>query len=263
MGQTAERLLELLDQYGGDEKQILRENRELEYFYALSDMRENLLEWYPFGREDALLQIGSGFGAMTGLFAARAGEVTVLDGDEEDLAVNRRRHGGRDNINYVNCTLDEYAARAAKGGETAPGGAGLYDCVTLVDGLGENPEETIALAKSLVRPGGVLLLAADNPLGLKHWAGAPAEAGAMGRTRLLELLPGAECYYPLPDYRAASEIYSDGRLPGKGDLTGMVISYDYPQFLRTDVGASWDKICQEGSFREFANSYLMVWRRHG
>ena len=85
----------------------------------------------------------------------------------------------------------------------------------------------------------------------------------MGRARLLELLPGAECYYPLPDYRAASEIYSDGRLPGKGDLTGMVISYDYPQFLRTDVGASWDKICQEGSFREFANSYLMVWRRHG
>ena len=147
MGQTAERLLELLEQYGGDEKQILRENRELEYFYALSDMRENLLEWYPFGREDALLQIGSGFGAMTGLFAARAGEVTVLDGDEEDLAVNRRRHGGRDNINYVNCTPDEYAARAAKGGETAPGGAGLYDCVTLVDGLGENPEETIALAK--------------------------------------------------------------------------------------------------------------------
>ena len=40
MGQTAEKLLELLEQYGGDEKQILRENRELEYFYALSDMRE-------------------------------------------------------------------------------------------------------------------------------------------------------------------------------------------------------------------------------
>ena len=98
---------------------------------------------------------------------------------------------------------------------------------------------------------------------IQEAASAPAEAGAMGRTRLLELLPGAECYYPLPDYRAASEIYSDGRLPGKGDLTGMVISYDYPQFLRTDVGASWDKICQEGSFREFANSYLMVWRRHG
>ena len=51
MGQTAEKLLELLEQYGGDEKQILRENRELEYFYALSDMRENLLEWYPFGEK--------------------------------------------------------------------------------------------------------------------------------------------------------------------------------------------------------------------
>lgn len=256
MGQTAEKLLELLEQYGGDEKQILRENRELEYFYALSDMRENLLEWYPFGGEDTLLQIGSGFGAMTGLFAARVKAVTVLDGDETDLAVNRKRHGGRDNINYVNCTVKEYAAKAE-------GSEPLYDCVTLVDGLGEDPEETIALAKMFVKPGGVLLLAADNPLGLKHWAGAPKEPGAMGKERLAALLPGAECYYPLPDYRAAWEIYSDRRLPAKGDLTGMVISYDYPEFLRTDVGASWDTICQEGSFREFANSYLMVWRRHG
>lgn len=288
MGQTAEKLLELLEQYGGDEKQILRENRELEYFYALSDMRENLLEWYPFGTEDNLLQIGSGCGAMTGLFGARVKTVTVLDGDETDLAVNRKRHGACDNINYVNCTLKEYAAKAAgeapvaaskhSSGEApaavsehfsgaasaaAPCSDFQYDCVTLVDGLGEDPEETITLAKMFVKPGGVLLLAADNPLGLKHWAGAPKEPGAMGRERLAALLPGAECYYPLPDYRAASEIYSDRRLPAKGDLTGMVISYDYPEFLRTDVGASWDTICQEGSFREFANSYLMVWRRHG
>ena len=256
MGQTAERLLELLEQYGGDEKQILRENRELEYFYALSDMRENLLEWYPFGKNDTLLQIGSCCGAMTGLFAERTKEVTVLDGDGTDLEVNKRRRGSWKNINYVNCTLKEYGKRTAES-------PAQYDCVILADGLGEDPEETVALAKMFVKPGGVLLAAADNPLGLKHWAGAPKEAGAIGRDRLMALLPGAECYYPLPDYRAASEIYSDKRLPAKGDLTGMVISYDYPQFLRTDVGASWDTICEEGSFREFANSYLMVWRRHG
>ena len=260
MGQTAERLLELLEEYGGDEKKILEDHRELEYFYALSDIRENLLEWFPFDPNGRILQIGSGCGALTGLLARRGKQVTVIDGDETDLKVNRIRRGALGNIDYVNCNLGQYMEQAGDGRGNA---ADPFDCVVMADGLGETPEESIEVAKAFVKPGGVLLLAADNPLGLKHWAGAPKETGAIGKERLCALLPEAECYYPLPDYRAASEIYSDRRLPAKGDLTGMVISYDYPEFLRTDVGASWDSICQEGKFPEFANSYLMVWRRHG
>ncbi len=254
MEQTARELLKLLEEYGGDEKKLLDEHKELEFFYALSDIRENLLEWFPFEKEWNLLQIGSGFGALTGLLAGKTGQVTVLCADGEDLEVNRKRWENRGNIRYVNGSLEKYAEQEK--------GAG-FDCVVMADGLGEDPEQAISLAKELVRPEGVLLAAADNPLGLKHWAGVPEEAGAIGLERLRALLPGGECYYPLPDYRTAWEIYSDHRLPAKGDLTGMVISYDYPQFLRTDVGTSWDRICQEESFPQFANSYLMVWRRHG
>lgn len=254
MEQTAKELLRLLEEYGGDEKRLLDEHKELEYFYALSDIRENLLEWFPFEENGTLLQIGSDFGALTGLLSRKTGQVTVTDPDGENLEVNRRRWESRGNIRYVNGSPEEIREKTGEDG---------FDCVVMAGGLGADPERTVSLAKELVKPGGTLLLAADNPLGLKHWAGVAAGEGAVGVARLKALLPESLCYYPLPDYRTAWEIYSDERLPRKGDLTGMVISYDYPAFLRTDVGASWDSICQEGRFPEFANSYLMVWRRHG
>ena len=55
MKQIEKELMELLKAYGGDRKQALKEHPGLEYLYALSDQRENLMEWYPF-RADACLQ---------------------------------------------------------------------------------------------------------------------------------------------------------------------------------------------------------------
>ena len=48
MKQIEKELMELLKAYGGDRKQALKEHPGLEYLYALSDQRENLMEWYPF-----------------------------------------------------------------------------------------------------------------------------------------------------------------------------------------------------------------------
>ena len=108
------------------------------------------------------------------------------------------------------------------------------------------------------------MAAADNPSGLKHWAGAPREQFSIGRKRLKKLMgPEAVCYYPFPDYKLPVEIYSENYLPEKGDLSGTVISYDYPEFLKADIGASYDMICEEGQFEEFANSFLMIWRKNG
>ena len=40
-------LLEILKEYKGNRKLALKEHIRLDYLYALSDQRENLLEWYP------------------------------------------------------------------------------------------------------------------------------------------------------------------------------------------------------------------------
>ena len=57
-------LIRILRTYKGDRKQALKEHVRLDYLYALSDQRENLVEWYPFRGDGCLLEAGSGYGAL-------------------------------------------------------------------------------------------------------------------------------------------------------------------------------------------------------
>lgn len=244
----------LLKKYGTDYKRALRENRRLDYLYALGALRENLLEWYPFKQEGILLQAGADFGALTGLFAGKVRQVTVLDESEEALNVVKLREKERDNIQYSFGTLRQHAQEMA----------GAYTYVTLIGGLEETKEqrrEQIAAAKALLAPGGTLILAACNRFGMKYFAGAKREEGCVTKNELNELLAGGIYYYPMPDYRLPSAIYSEQYLPKKGDLTNDLALYDYPQYLLLDVGAAYDAVCEDGQFDQFANSFLVIWEK--
>ena len=86
-------LLDLLEKYKGDAEAALRGETSPWCLYAFSPLRENLFEWLEIGKKDRVLQVGSDYGSCTGLFAERAGEVVVLDPLDENLEVNRKRHG--------------------------------------------------------------------------------------------------------------------------------------------------------------------------
>ncbi|MEW3562678.1 class I SAM-dependent methyltransferase, partial [Enterococcus avium] len=88
------------------------------------------------------------------------------------------------------------------------------------------------------------------------------DAVSATKKNLEELLAGGSFYYPMPDYKLPSVIYSDRYLPKKGDLTGMPALYDYPEYLLMDVGAAYDAVCEDGQFENFANSFLVIWSAH-
>ncbi len=255
MDDRNKKILALLDKYGTDLKRALKENKKLEYLYALAELRENLLEWYDFRKEGHLLQAGADFGALTGLFAKKCASVTVLDPQEENLETVRVRYQGKTNIEYLCGSLTDYAK------EAGPGGG--YDYVTLIGTL--RPEEPVQAqveaAKRLLAPGGVLLFAACNRFGMKYFAGAGRDAVTVTKRELFTLFPGGTFYYPMPDYKLPNEIFSDRYLPKKGDLSGALAVYDYPKYLLMDVGAAYDAVCEDGQFDNFANSFLVVWEK--
>ena len=76
-------ILDMLDQYGKDTDGALMNGEGSEVLYAFSAMRENLFEWFPFGAEKKLLQVGGGYGALTGLYARKVREVVVIDPVDE------------------------------------------------------------------------------------------------------------------------------------------------------------------------------------
>ncbi len=262
------KLLGLIKTYGADGKAILGANPRLEYLYALSPQRENLVEWYPFRGEGTLLEVGSDFGALTGLYARRVSRVDVLDPSWANLEINRLRHaerGAHKNIHYVQGTLSEYLALTKD----------RYDYVTLIGDMEQNEkddrdhEEQIRMAKQILKPGGELILAVCNPFGVRYWAGAVKDGYSLSKKAVTRLLSeredgsDLEFYYPMPDYKLPVMIFSDARPPKEGELTDTVAAYDFPDYPFFDMGAAYDDVCRDGRFDQYASSYFVIWRKGG
>ena len=129
-------------------------------------------------------------------------------------------------------------------------------------------------------PEGRIVIAIENKYGLKYFAGCKEDhigsyfsgienytVGGGVRTfsrRGLEKI-FKECnvkeysfYYPYPDYKFMTTVYSDAYLPGKGELHDNIRNFDRDRMLLFDEKSAFDGIVEDGLFSIFANSYCAV-----
>lgn len=282
-GDVEERLLAAVKD-NADPEEILKNENEWAFLYHLSPIRENLLEWYDFpGIADSspvsLLEIGSGCGALTGLFCRKTDRVVGIDLSKRRSTINAYKNKEVDNLeiyvgNFTDIEIDE-----------------KFDYVTLIGVLeyscyyvgGDDPfGEMIRRTKEYLKPGGTLIIAIENKYGMKYFAGAPEDhtgrafdgiTGYRGVDRVrtfsgkgIERLikengfDSLEFYYPMPDYKLPGEVFSERRLPGPGSFTDSVAAYDRDRYELFDEAAAFDEICREGDFPFFANSFLIFCR---
>jgi len=206
-------ILDLLKKYDHDTNAALAGENCPQCLYAFSPLRENLFEWVEFETDSRILQIGSDYGSFTGILAERAGEVVVLDPRDENLEVNRLRHGERANVIYVRGDLrdqvqwkkEELAKlKAESDGNAAIGIGGRnaelfkvykpkagaetdvkavmfrpFDYIVfggfLMECKKEEAEGLLREAADYLKPGGVMLAAVENETGVRYWMGAPKQ----------------------------------------------------------------------------------------
>ena len=233
-------LLDLLEKYKGDAEAALRGETSPWCLYAFSPLRENLFEWLEIGKKDRVLQVGSDYGSCTGLFAERAGEVVVLDPLDENLEVNRKRHGEKENLCLVRGELPKAGTESLgwkeyKGKERAAeeldalykDGFDYVILPSMLSGTEKNgAADLLARAAALVRFGGTAML-----------------------------------YYPVPDYRYPVTIYSDGYLPQTGDVTNISARLDGPGLWFGNEEKAMANACRNGDFTKFTNSFLGMWEK--
>ena len=254
-------ILDLFRQYGSSPEGIrkaLDSQSGPEVLHALSDIRENLLEWLDYTGCGEVLQIGSGYGVLTGLLASRCTHVAVMDEADENLAVNQER-----NKIYTNITYGYKAG--AEAGQPEPS----FDLVVMA-GLrkGQEIQDAAAFGASFLKQEGRLVIACENALGLRYLAGADHEEGFCTRKQAEEAcreagLARADFYYPVPDHRMPVSLYSDRYLPGKGDITSPSVSYDGPRYACLNEGEVYDRLIEENDFGRFANSFLIIASKDG
>ena len=247
------KLISLIREYGEDRTAALNSCVDLDCFMALSPLRENLLEWYEFQADGELLQAGADYGALTGLFKRRVKAVTVWDESEDQRKIVRERFPETSGGAPVSCVGGSLGELLKAGKQ--------YDYVVCAGGFKEPEAEWAEILRDLVKPGGTVIAAVCNRFGLKYLAGGKRDEVSLTRSRLSALFPGCAFYYPMPDYRVPTVIYSDRCLPAKGELAGIHTLYDFPEYPSVDVGAEFEAACEDGQFANFADSFLIIWKK--
>lgn len=258
---------------------IIEEKKSWPIFYHLSPFRTNIIDWIPFKKTDKVLEIGAGCGAITGALAKKAGSVTCIDLSKKRSMVNAYRNRDCDNITIMVGNFKDIEPHLGDD----------YDYVLLIGVFeygqayigGATPyEDFMRICNRHRKLDGRMIIAIENKFGLKYWAGCREDhlgtyfsglegyhEGGSARTftrhgleKILEKVGIYEYsfYYPYPDYKFMTTIYSDRYLPKKGELTNNLRNFDRERVLLFDEKQVFDQIIDEKEFPLFSNSYLLV-----
>ena len=259
--------------------EIIEERKDWAVLYHLSPLRENIVNWVPVKKTDKVLEVGSGCGAITGALSRMAGTVDCIDLSRKRSLINAYRHPDCDNVTIKLGNFQDIEPELACD----------YDYIFLIGVFeygqsyigGEQPFETfMTILKKHLAGGGRMVIAIENRFGLKYWAGCKEDhlgtyfEGIEGyprgggvrtftRKRLEDICHAAgveeySFYYPYPDYKFMTTVFSDERLPRLGELSDNMRNFDRDRMLLFDEKNVFDSILQEGLFPLYSNSYVLV-----
>lgn len=281
-GETEDEILEIAKDYAAVEyPRIIEERQKWEVLYHLSPLRENIVEWLPINRSMKVLEVGSGCGAITGALSRRAGEVTCVELSKKRSMINAYRHMEADNVTIHVGNFQDVEPDLPKD----------YDYICLIGVFEyaqayigsetESPyDDFLRIIKKHLKAGGHIAIAIENKFGLKYWAGCREDhlgtyftgiedypEGGVVRTFTKEGLLSiarrcgfkeAQMYYPYPDYKFMTSLYSDKRLPRCGELSNNKCNFPQDRIQLFDEKRVFDTILKEGQFPLFSNSYMML-----
>ncbi len=259
--------------------QIIEEKKSWPVLYHLSSQRENIVSWLPINKDMKVLEIGSGCGAITGALSKKAGSVTCVDLSKKRSLINAYRHEDCDNVTI----------RVGNFQDIEPKLDIDYDYALLIGVFeygqsyigGQTPfKDFLKIIRKHVKNDGKIVIAIENKYGLKYWAGCredhlgtffsnienyPDGGGVRtfskkGLERIFDRCGESEYsfYYPYPDYKFMTTLYSDKYLPKTGELYNNLRNYDRDRMLLFDEKKVFDGLIEEEMFPFYSNSYLVV-----
>jgi SAM-dependent methyltransferase len=251
--------------------------------YHLSRERSNLIRPLRLTEAHRVLEIGAGTGAVSRAIGETGARVVALEGALPRARAAAARCRDLDNVEIVCGALEAF---------DDPGGFDLVCLVGVLEyaGAGEtgtDPESFLKQAASHLRPGGTLLVAIENQIGLKYligyeedhlgrpWAGVegyPENIGVrtFSRRRLGALLDSCglqsqQWFYPFPDYKLPTVVVADAAYDesdGPGFVDQIVRSPagggDGPPSMLCDDRRAHQVLLEAGLGREVANSFLVL-----
>lgn len=279
-GEIEDELLDIVQNYEEKEfESIISERKKWAIIYHLSNLRTNIIEWMPITKGQTVLEIGSGCGAITGALADKAEKVTCIELSKKRSLINAYRNNKRDNIEILLGNFEDIEKDINE----------KYDYITLIGVFeygeayisNDNPYENFlkTISKHL-KENGKIIIAIENKLGLKYWAGCKEDhvgkyfesiegytntygVKTFSKKELETIVKSSgfnnyKFYYPYPDYKLPTNIYSDSYLPKTGELNNNMRNFDRERMIIFDEAKVYDTLIKEELFPIYSNSYLIV-----
>jgi 2-polyprenyl-3-methyl-5-hydroxy-6-metoxy-1,4-benzoquinol methylase len=253
--------------------------------YHLSASRGNLLRPLAHRLKGNILEIGAGCGAITRFLGENGGEIVAIEGSSRRAMIAAERTRDLKNVTVVNDHFDRFDTTFR------------FDVITLIGvleysgvfGSGEDPVQSmLESARRLLKPDGVLLVAIENQLGLKYFAGALEDHLSVPMVGIQGLYshPGVETFgrveltrrfrqagfqhvelaLPFPDYKLPTSVvlpaansescsFDGSILAAQTASRDIQISSDQLTF---SLECAWTIIGQNRLLPDLANSFLFA-----
>lgn len=246
-------------------------------FYHLTPIRQNILNWYPFKEDSEVLEIGAGMGAITEILCKKCKRVVSVELSKNRATSIATRNQDKDNLEIIVANLNDVDFKDRK-----------FDYITLIGVFEYAPLYTntdnpfvdfLNKIKKLLKPDGKLLIAIENKFGMKYFLGAPEDhtnkkydgitgyenknfVQTFGKEEIKNILKQAglnytKFYYPLPDYKLPSIIFSDEYLPDEKSIENYIPYYYEGTKVEFDEIKAYKEVIKNNMFDFFANSFFI------
>lgn len=263
--------------------ELRQQCRDWQTLYHLSSQRGNVLRPFAHLLKGRTLEIGAGCGAITRYLGEAGGQVLALEGSPRRAAIASSRTRDLDNVTVLAERFEDFQSEER------------FDAITLIGVLeyanlftpGETPTlRMLQKVLQLLKPDGQLLIAIENQLGLKYFAGAPEDHlgqsmyGIEGRYRdgqpqtfgrhALDLLLRQAGYAaidflaPFPDYKFPKSIVTE-RGSTTPDFDAAALAWQsvladpqLPPEPYFNLGSAWPVVFENRLGMELANSFIIA-----
>ncbi len=252
--------------------------------YHLTSARANIMRPFEQTLKGAhVLEIGAGCGAISRYLGECGAQVLSLEGSPRRASIARSRTRDLDNITVLAEKFDQFKCDHQ------------FDVITLIGVLeyanlftpGDNPALImLQRVRQLLKPDGKLIIAIENQLGLKYFAGAPEDhfgkpmvgiegrygkdqAQTFGRPVLTKLLQQAgfdasNFLAPFPDYKLPSSIVTEaGFAHPHFDASAFACQSvrrdpQLPEICNFSLELAWPVVFANDLGLETSNSFLII-----
>ena len=250
--------------------------------YYLSSTRANLLRVFDADLRGDVLEIGAGCGAITRYLGEQGGRVLALEGSTRRASIARARTRDLPNVSVLAESFESFSVDTK------------FDVITLIGVFeyanlfisGDDPAASmLQKVRSLLKPEGLLIIAIENQLGLKYFAGAPEDhvvtpmfgvegryngstPQTYGKQTLTSMLSDAgfsssEFFAPLPDYKLPVTVITDEGFDEPGfDAAAFAWQSaqrdpQLPELCTFSLELAWPQIYKNGLGMDMSNSFLI------